>query len=526
MMELASAGQYEKRMSATDHFIVGIGASAGGISAMEAFFRNLPADSGMGYVVVTHLSPTRESLLHEVIARFTRLPVHIARDGAEVAPDTVHVMPQNVILSFRNGRLVLHDPDPAHRERKPIDVMFASLAEDRGENAIGIILSGGDSDGTLGVKAIKEHGGFTLAQVPNGSGPKNPEMPASAIASGLIDFAVPAEDMPAKLLQIGVTRSSLGDLLARGQQDTVDAELRRMQRELSTLLRSHSGNDFSGYKSKTFFRRVARRMQVAHVTRLEDYLDLLKRNPAEVMALFRDLLINVTDFFRDAEAFEALQEKVIPVLFEGRGADETIRIWVPACATGEEVYSLGILMREQMDGLAVRPQVQIFATDIDEAALAVARAARYPEQLLRNISPERRKRFFKKDGASYVMDKEVRDMCIFSPHSVISDPPFSRMDMVSCRNLLIYFAIDLQRQVIPIFHYALKPGGYLFLGTSESVSQHTDLFHPVDKKSRIFQSVDHGRKTRLPMSLEGMVSVTQRLGKAVGSGNTSGFQLR
>lgn len=493
---------------------------------MEAFFRNLPADSGMGYVVVTHLSPTRESLLHEVIARFTTIPVYIARDGAEVAPNTVHVMPENVILSFHNGRIVLHDPDPAHRERKPIDVMFASLAEDRGENAIGIILSGGDSDGTLGVKAIKEHGGFTLAQVHDGSGPKNPEMPASAIASGLIDFAVAAEDMPAKLLQIGVTRSNLGELLARGQHDTVDAGLQRMQRDISALLRSHSGHDFSGYKSKTFFRRVARRMQVAHVTRLEDYLDLLQRNPAEVMALFRDLLINVTDFFRDGEAFKALQEKVIPVLFKGRGADKTIRVWVPACATGEEVYSLGILMCEQMDGLAARPQVQIFATDIDEHALAVARAARYPEQLLRNISPERRKRFFRKDGASYVLDKKVRDMCIFSPHSVIRDPPFSRMDLVSCRNLLIYFALDLQKQVIPTFHYALKPGGYLFLGTSESVSQHADLFRPIDKKSRIFQSVDHGRKTRLPMSIEGMVNVAQRFGKTDGSGTVTGFQLR
>jgi two-component system, chemotaxis family, CheB/CheR fusion protein len=505
--------------------IVGIGASAGGIPALEAFFSQLPDDTGMGFIIVTHLSPTRESLLHEVLERYTSLPVMVAQDGVRIMPDTVHVMPQNVTLSINQGVLKVTEDDGVHRERKPIDVLLSSLAEDQGENAVGIILSGGDSDGTIGVKAIKEHGGITMAQMPDGAGPKNPEMPESAIASGLIDFAVPAEAMPARLLQIKTMRHQLGDLVPHGEQDALGPDLRRVQMKIAKLLRSHSGHDFSGYKDKTFFRRVARRMQVTHVTTLDGYIDLLQSDPAEAMALFRDLLINVTDFFRDVDAFDVLRDQVIPRLFEGRGADETIRVWVPGCATGEEVYSIGILLAEHVQQQS-RPQVQIFATDIDEPALAVARAARYPAQFIKNLDPVRRERFFTKDGASYVLSKEVRDMCIFSPHSVISDPPFSRMDLVSCRNLLIYLGPDLQRQVIPTFHYALKPGGYLFLGTSESIGQHTDLFRPLDKKHRVFQSLDHGgRRPRLPMALDRMTMVPTRL-KGAGGDDASGYQLR
>lgn len=482
--------------------VVGIGASAGGIPALEKFFRNLPDNSGMVFLIVTHLSPDRRSLLHEVISRYTTTPVRVAEDGATVRANNVYVMPEGKVLTIRDGKLRLRDDDPVHRERKPIDALFASMAEDQGENAIGIVMSGGDSDGTLGVKAIKERGGITMAQSSDGSGPHNPEMPHSAMASGLIDFADPAGRMPERLIQLRDGIDPLAALPADGSNDEDFAEAQRVQNEIAQLLRSHAVHDFSGYKNKTFMRRVARRMKVVQAMTLEEYVQCLKDDPKEVMALFRDLLINVTSFFRDPGAFAALESEVIPQLFRGRGADETIRIWVPGCATGEEVYSLGILMREHMDGLAVVPKVQIFATDIDDEALSAARAGRYPGALLSHVSPERINRFFRREAASYVVSKEVREMCIFSPHSLTSDPPFSRMDLVSCRNLLIYLGGRLQDQVIPTLHYALKPGGFLFLGTSEGISRHSDLFAPVDKQQRIFQSRDIGGPRRLPVAVD------------------------
>jgi two-component system CheB/CheR fusion protein len=505
--------------------IVGIGASAGGIPAMEGFFRHLPDSDEMAFVVVTHLSPERESLLHQVIARQTSMPVQVAQEGAKVEAGNVYVMPENATLSIEGGRLRLHELEAAHRERKPIDVFFAALAVDQGENAVGIVMSGGDSDGTLGVKAIKASGGITLAQEHDGSGPRNPEMPESAISTGVIDFALPVKEMGEKLQQIQHDRTSIEAFVERQENDA--ERLRRAQREISRLLRSHSGHDFSGYKGKTFLRRLARRMQVARKDSIEGYMDYLREDPGEVMALFRDLLINVTEFFRDPDAFRILDEKVIPRLFEDRGAGDTIRVWVPGCATGEEVYSLGMLMRKRIEAVRPAPRVQIFGTDIDEAALAVARGGRYPEQLLREIDPDLRQRFFQKEGSSYVVRKEVRDVCIFSAHSLISDPPFSRMDLVSCRNLLIYLGPDLQAQVIPTFHYALKPGGYLFLGTSESLSRHGDLFAPLDKKQRIFQARGQARRPgRRHVSVQASVREAGRFDDHGRAGPASAYQLR
>jgi two-component system CheB/CheR fusion protein len=355
------------------------------------------------------------------------------------------------------------------------------------------------------LKAIKLHGGFAFAQISDEFGPSHPDMPNSAISSGFVDFALPVTDMGAKLVELGqelLAPSGSGD---GPNSNGDDQALKQAAQHIYMILRNQTGHDFSGYKSKTFFRRMQRRMQVTHVGTIEAYTELLREQPAEANALFRDLLINVTNFFRDKEAFDALESKVIPKLFEGKGASDTIRIWVPACATGEEVFSIAILMREHMETLSAVPRVQIFATDIDEHALAVARAGRYPEALLDTVSQARRKRFFTFDGASYVLSKDVRDLCVFSPHSVIKDPPFSKLDLVSCRNLLIYFGPDVQNQVIPIFHYALRPGGYLFLGTAENVSQFTDLFSPVEKKLRIFRrNDDNGTVARLPLSLTGL----------------------
>ena len=368
-----------------------------------------------------------------------------------------------------------------------------------GELAGGVILSGGDFDGTLGVKAIKERGGVTLAQVGDGFGPNIPDMPEAAISSGLVDFAVPAEEMGSKLVEFVRGSARLDEMLAGASPTAEDRTIDQVLPEIYGILRNQLGHDFSGYKKKTFLRRVQRRMQVAQLQTINGYVERLRQEPAEVGELFRCLLINVTNFFRDEEAFQTLSAAVIPKLFERRGADDVVRIWAPGCATGKEVFSIGILVREYIERLSAVPRVQIFATDIDEQALAAARAARYPGALLDAVSPERRARFFVSDGGSCVVAKEVRELCIFSPHSVIRDPPFSRIDLISCRNLLIYFGADVQRQVIPTFHYALRPDGYLFLGSAENVSQFGDLFAPIDKRHRIFRRrSDVAPAVRLP----------------------------
>ena len=460
--------------------IVGVGASAGGVEALEYLFNAMPPDPGVAFVIITHVAPQRESLLPEILARDTRMPVLIAERDQEVHPNHVYVAPAGAVLDIRKGRLGVR-AGTEHRERTPIDTFFAALAEDQGEYAIGIVLSGAGSDGTLGIKAIKEHGGLTLAQAADHSGPRHASMPESAIASGLVDLAVPVETMPEQLASY--LRSF--DILDKEVDKEGGAETSR--KAICALLLDHSGHDFSGYKTRTFYRRIERRMQILQIPALPAYVDRLREDPGEVNTLFRDLLIGVTNFFRDTKAFEALQQLVMPRLFEGKGASDTIRVWVPGCATGEEVYSLAILLREQAEEIRSRAKIQVFATDIDEAALAVARAGRYPDTLLQGVSKDRLERFFASEGTSYVVNKPIRDMCVFSSHSVVRDPPFSRVDLISCRNLLIYLSSELQTHVIPIFHYALKPNGFLFLGTSENITQHGDLFSSIDKKNRIFQ---------------------------------------
>ena len=460
--------------------IVGVGASAGGVEALEYLFNAMPPDPGVAFVIITHVAPQRESLLPEILARDTRMPVLIAERDQEVHPNHVYVAPAGAVLDIRKGRLGVR-AGTEHRERTPIDTFFAALAEDQGEYAIGIVLSGAGSDGTLGIKAIKEHGGLTLAQAADHSGPRHASMPESAIASGLVDLAVPVETMPEQLA--AYLRSF--DILDKEVDKEAGAETSR--KAICEILLDHTGHDFSGYKTRTFYRRIERRMQILQIPSLPAYVDRLREDPGEVNTLFRDLLIGVTNFFRDTKAFEALQQLVMPRLFEGKGPSDTIRVWVPGCATGEEVYSLAILLREQAEQSRSRAKIQVFATDIDEAALAVARAGRYPDTLLQGVSKDRLERFFTSEGTSYVVNKSIRDVCVFSSHSVLRDPPFSRMDLISCRNLLIYLTSELQTHVIPILHYALKPNGFLFLGTSENVTQHGDLFSSIDKKSRIFQ---------------------------------------
>ncbi len=484
--------------------IVGIGASAGGIEALEHLFRATPHSSGTAYVIVTHLSPSRESLLPTIVRRWTEMPVESIEDGVAPQADHVYVMPENVTLTIVYGRFQLMRPRSNLRDHKPIDLFLSSLALDLGERAVAVILSGSDGDGTLGATAVKERGGLTLAQIADGTAPKYPGMPDTAIASGMIDFAVPVQDMPGHIASFVEALGTVEQL----ESDVGEAaRFEEFRGEIYALLQGQIGHDFSGYKTKTFNRRVQRRKQLLQIETLEDYVTRLRRDSTEVAALFRDLLINVTNFFRDKDAFDALQTQVIPVLFAGKGRADTVRVWVPGCATGEEVYSIAILMREHMDTLDVRPRVQIFATDIDERSLEAARGGRYPEPLLDAITPERRRRFFVEDGTSFVVSKDVRELCVFSPHSLIRDPPFSRMDLVSCRNLLIYLAPNLQGNVIPLFHYSLRPNGFLFLGTSENVGQFSDLFAPFDKKQRIFRARENaGGSMRLPLLVRGTTS--------------------
>src|SRR5262252_1635280 len=468
--------------------IVGIGASAGGVEALEQFFKSLPAGNGMAFVVLTHLPPDRESMLSEILGRATRMPVVDARDGEKVEAEHVYVLPPSAILTIREGRLQLRRTGPTDRERAPIDVFFTSLAADQAERAIGVVLSGGGHDGTLGLKAIKEHGGLTIAQGTNVTRPRFAEMPSSAVAAGIVDLELPVETIPERI--IGYVRNwGVFDTEHRG--DALST--------IFNLLRTRTGHDFREYKERTFQRRVQRRMQVVQTTKLEDYAERLQSEPDEVSALFRDLLIGVTDFFRDTAAYQALETLVVPKLFEGKGADDEVRVWVTGCSTGEEAYSIAILLREYCETLIAAPKVHIFATDIDEVAMGVARAARYPASVVKEVSPERLRRFFVHESGAYRVLKELRDMCIFSTHSIIRDPPFSRLDLISCRDLLIYLKPTLQSQIIPLFHYSLRPGGYLFLGSSENLSRHTELFLSPDKKNRVFRRRDFVARPPLPL---------------------------
>lgn len=475
-------------MAADRHLIIGIGASAGGVEALQSFFRSMPDGGGLSFVVVMHVAEGRASAMPEILSRCTTMPVHEAQSGMVIEPENVYVLTSNAILTVRRGLLNLRPQQGTARERHPIDVFFSSLATDAGENSVGIILSGVGSDGTLGAKAIKERGGLTVAQHADHSAPRHPEMPASAVAAGAIDLEIPVEAMGIKLVEYA---QGLGRLDPDGPARPRRQDISQARQTICEILLDQVGHNFSGYKERTMLRRIERRMQVLDLQTIESYIARLREDRAEIFQLFRDLLIGVTAFFRDHEAFDALTAKVVSRLFAGKGAADTIRVWVPGCSTGEEVYSVAILLLEHLQGVRARPSVQCFATDIDDAAIALARAASYPAGMLRDVNPERLDRYFTGDGTTYTLTKEVRDLCIFSSHSVIRDPPFSRIDLISCRNLLIYLDTDLQTQLVPVFHYALRPGGYLFLGSSENLTRHSELFTPIDKRHRIFQRRDN-----------------------------------
>lgn len=473
--------------------IVGIGASAGGLASLEEFFRAVPVGTAMAFVVIQHLSPDHKSILSELLSRDTHMRVRQVEDTPHVEPGSVYVIPPGEELTIQDGTLHLQKRDGAGERHLPVDTFLRSLAHDRGEWAAGIILSGTGSDGTLGLRAIKEAGGLAIVQDPDTA--QHDGMPRSAIATGLVDYVLPPAEMPGALRNY-VDNFLLGTPLNRERTDTQDD--RALDRVLA-VLRTRTGHDFARYKPSTIGRRIQRRMTVRQIGSLRDYAAFLLHNRDEVDVLFREMLIGVTEFFRDPEAFELLGERVIPELIEAASHDAPLRVWVAACSTGEEAYSVAIVIQEKMEELGRQVPVQIFATDIDERAIHVARRGRYPASIAADVSPERLARFFEPADGGYVVAESVRSMIVFAHQSLVKDPPFSHVDLVTCRNFLIYLQPELQNSVIAVFEYALDPGGYLFLGTSEMLPEVAPYFELVDRKWKLFRRRDtRSRRLALP----------------------------
>ncbi len=492
--------------------IVGIGASAGGLAAFEAFFSAIPADieTGMAFVLVQHLAPDHKSILTELVRRYTRMQVHEVEDGMVVQPDCAYIIPPKLDMALYNGALRLLEPSTPRGLRLPIDFFFRSLAQDQHERAICVVLSGTGSDGTLGARAIKGEGGLVMAQDPRTAAYDG--MPRSVIATGLTDFVLPPAEMPEQLMNYVAHAFGIGWQAAMPAVPKVEDALTR----ICILLRDQTTHDFSQYKQSTLIRRVERRMALHQIERQGDYVRYLQQDLTEIEALFHDLLIGVTSFFRDPDAFAVLEQDVIPRLFIARPREATVRIWVCGCSTGEEAYSIAILVKEHLDTLKQPFKVQIFASDVDARAITQARAGVYPANIAADVSPARLARFFVQDAAdgSYRIHKSIRDLLVFSEHDLIQAPPFSRIDLISCRNLLIYLNGDLQKRLIPLFHYALNPSGILFLGNSETVGELINLFTPLNRKWKIYVRQD--QLTSAPL---------QALGGALRSTRTSSANL-
>jgi two-component system CheB/CheR fusion protein len=477
--------------------IVGIGASAGGLAAFEAFFSGIPenVEPNMAFVLVQHLAPDHKSMLSDLIRRCTSMQVFEVEDGMVVRRNCVYIIPPNHDMAYLNGALHLLEPSAPRGQRLPIDYFFRSLARDQCECAIGIVLSGTGSDGTLGLRAIKGEGGMVMAQTAESCDFDG--MPRSAITTGLTDYVLPPEEMAVQL--IAYATHAFGKLPRPVAVDTPKVE--SALKKIFIMLRAQTGHDFSQYKPSTINRRIERRMAVHQIGDLSSYVAYLQQTPAEAQALFRDLLIGVTNFFRDPDVFEVMEKQIIPKLFEHKNAGAVIRIWSAGCSTGEEAYSIAILLQEHMEALKQNFTVQVFATDIDSRAIAFARAGLYPASISADITPERLARYFsvESDGSAFRIHKSIRDMLVFSEQDLIKDPPFSKLDLISCRNLMIYLGAQLQKKLIPLFHYALKPGGVLFLGTSEGVGDFVELFAALDRKAKVYErSDDYPGRHNLP----------------------------
>ncbi len=465
--------------------IVGIGASAGGLEALDLFLRNVPADSSIAFVIVQHLEPTHKSSMVELLQRATGMKVLQVKDRTPLQPACVYVIPPNKDMSILHGVLHLLDRIAPHGLRLPIDFFFRSLADDRQDRSVGVILSGMGSDGTLGLRAIKEKGGVTFVQEPASA--KCASMPKSAIDAGLADFSAPVEALPGKI----IAYLKRAPLIAKSGLARVDKARSGLEKIL-ILLRDQTGHDFSLYKNTSVYRRIERRMGIHQIDNIATYVRFLQENSQEVRLLFKELLIGVTSFFRDPAAWEKLKEEVIPAILKGRAPGQALRAWVIGCSTGEEAYSLAIVFKEALEQLkpAKNFSLQIFATDLDADAIEKARAAVFPPNIAADVSPERLNRFFIQVEHGYQISKTIREMVIFASQNLIMDPPFTKMDFVSCRNLLIYLSPELQKRLLPLFHYSLNPGGVLLLGNSEAIGEYTDCFAPLDDKTRLYRRND------------------------------------
>lgn len=478
--------------------IVGIGASAGGLEALELFLANVPAGSGMAFVIVQHLDPTHKGVMVELLQRGTAMRVFQIKDRMRVEANCVYVIPPNKDISILNGTLYLLDPVEKHGLRLPIDFFFRALADDQKEHSIGVILSGMGSDGTLGLRAIKEKAGVVFVQDPKSA--KFNGMPRSAADAGLADVIAPADELPGRIVSYLshvplLTNSSLSE----------DSKTHSAVEKIIIVLRGQTGHDFSLYKQTTIRRRIERRMGLHQIKKIADYVRFLQENPHETELLFRELLIGVTNFFRDPEAWEQLQAEGIPALLTERASNRALRGWIPACSTGEEAYSLAILFKEALEKIkpAGHITVQLFATDLDRQAIEKARAGIFPANIVADVPPNRLERFFVKTARGYQVAKPIREMVVFAPQNLIMDPPFTKLDIICCRNLLIYLTPELQKKLLPLFHYSLNPGGLLFLGSAETVGTFTNLFSPLAGKNRIYKRLTlplTGEPIELPAS--------------------------
>jgi two-component system CheB/CheR fusion protein len=463
--------------------VVAMGASAGGLEAFTALLRNLPADTGMGFVLIQHLDPKHESMLVDLLSKSTPMPVDQASDGVSVRPNHIYVIPPNASMQIVSGVLRITERPPGRGVQMPVDVFFRSLAEDMKERAIAVVLSGTSSDGSLGLEAIKGEGGIAFAQDTRTA--KYDGMPRAAVGTGHVDFIMPPEGIARELARIAhhpYVRAGEDPAEAPGSVDTRAQPLAR----IFSLLRAATSVDFSLYKNTTIRRRIARRMALHKIEKLEEYVTLLEQNRSELETLYREILIKVTAFFRDPDSFVALKNKVLPEIATRLPQEAPIRVWVPGCATGEEAYSIAIVLIEFMRERNLNTAIQVFATDVNEEALERARAGIYMENISLDVSPERLRRFFVKHDGGFQVSKTVRDVCVFARQNVAKAPPFSKLDMISCRNLLIYLEPALQKRIIPMFHYALKQHGFLLLGGSETIGAFADLFEVADKTQRIY----------------------------------------
>jgi two-component system CheB/CheR fusion protein len=465
--------------------IVGIGASAGGLEALEQFLARVPPGSGMAFVIVQHLDPTRKGIMPELLQRATGMKVIQVKNRTPVREDCVYVIPPNKDMSILHGVLHLLAPASPRGLRLPIDIFLRSLALDQQERSVGVILSGMGSDGTLGLRAIKEKAGVALVQEPATA--KFDSMPRSAIDAGLADIVAPAGELPGKILAY-LQRKPLIVRTELVMEDKTQSALEKV----IVLLRDHTGNDFSLYKRNTLYRRIERRMGIHQITKMARYVRYLQENSQELDLLFKELLIGVTNFFRDPAVWEELRTQVIPALLASRSPGHALRAWVPGCSTGEEAYTLAMVFREAVEALKPKASfvLQIFATDLDRDAIDKARHGVFPPNITTDVSAERLKRFFTKEDHGYRVRREIREMVIFAPQNIIMDPPFTKLDLLSCRNLLIYLTAEVQKKLMPLFHYSLTPGGLLLLGSAETVGSSTDLFASVSAKARIFKRTE------------------------------------